>query len=91
MAYALIANIIVWIYITFHTGSLAVASCAMSMILVSFPVTTVIYKNIVGITNVSSLHLMVTFVVLGISADNIFVLWDAWTQSSKITVYTKME
>ena len=48
------------------------------MILLSFPITLVIYRNIMGITNVSSLHMMVVFVVLGISADNIFVLWDAW-------------
>lgn len=34
------------------------------------------------ITNLSSLHLIVTFVVLGISADNIFVLWDAFKQSN---------
>mmetsp|Transcript_11916 Transcript_11916/g.18379 ORF Transcript_11916/g.18379 Transcript_11916/m.18379 type:complete len:135 (+) Transcript_11916:2346-2750(+) len=53
----------------------------MWMILFSFPISLVIYKLIMGITNVSALHLMVVFVVLGISADNIFVTWDAWCQS----------
>lgn len=53
----------------------------MSMIVFSFPITLVIYRNIMMVTNVSALHLMVVFVVLGISADNIFVLWDAWRQS----------
>jgi len=52
------------------------------MILFSFPITLVLYRNILDVTNLSSLHLMVVFVVLGISADNIFVLWDAWRQSN---------
>lgn len=53
----------------------------MSMIVFSFPITLVLYRNVMMVTNVSALHLMVVFVVLGISADNIFVLWDAWRQS----------
>lgn len=53
----------------------------MTMILFSFPITLVIYRKIFMVTNVSSLHLMILFVVLGISADNIFVIWDAFRQS----------
>ena len=53
----------------------------MSMILFSFPITLVLYRNVLQVTNVSSLHLMVVFLVLGIAADNIFVLTDAWRQS----------
>ena len=74
--------------ITYHTGSLYVSSTACFMILVSFPITLVIYKLVMRVTNVSSLHLMVVFVVLGISADNIFVLWDAWRQSDTYPQYT---
>lgn len=69
---------LVWIYITFHTKSIFIGSTAMAMILFSFPITLVIYKKIMMVSNLSSLHLMITFVVLGISADNIFVFWDAW-------------
>lgn len=54
------------------------------MILISFPVSLVIYKLIFRISNLSSLHLMIVFVVLGIACDNIFVIWDAWTQSLAI-------
>ena len=64
-----------------HTKSLFISVTSMSMIVFSFPITLVIYRNIMMVTNVSALHLMVVFVVLGISADNIFVLWDAWRQS----------
>ena len=72
----------VWCFVTFHTKSFFVSSTSMSMILFSFPITLVIYRKIMGITNLSSLHLMIVFVVLGIAADNIFVLWDAWIQSN---------
>lgn len=65
----------------YHTQSIFVSSTAMSMIVFSIPITLVLYRNVMRVTNVSSLHLMVVFVVLGISADNIFVLWDAWRQS----------
>ena len=54
----------------------------MVQILFSFPITLVIYRVFLGITNLSALHLMVVFVVLGISADNIFVIWDSWNQSN---------
>lgn len=65
-------------YVTFHVKSLVAASWAMMQILFSFPITLTIYKLIMRVTNVSSLHLMIVFVILGISADNIFVIWDAW-------------
>ena len=77
-----LSSILVHMIICYHTGSIFVGSTSCFMILISFPVTLVIYKKIFMITNVSSLHLMVVFVVLGIAADNIFVLWDAWKQSS---------
>ena len=67
-----------YVYVTFHTKSLFIGTFSMSMILFSFPVTLVIYRLVLGITNLGSLHLMVIFVVLGIGADDIFVLWDAW-------------
>lgn len=76
--WSLLSSATVHAYVTWHVKSLFISSTALSMILLSFPITLVIYRNIMGITNVSSLHMMVVFVVLGISADNIFVLWDAW-------------
>ena len=76
-----LAAFLVFLFITYQTGSMYISTTSMSMILISFPISLVIYRLMLGITNVSSLHLMVVFVVLGISADNIFVLWDAWCQS----------
>lgn len=69
---------LVGMFITYHTKSPFVSMTSMSMILFSFPITLVIYRKLMKVTNVSSLHLMILFVVLGISADNIFVIWDAF-------------
>ena len=76
-----LATLVVFIYVSFHVKSIFVASTAMSQILFSFPITLVLYRIVLNVNNVSSLHLMIVFVVLGISADNIFVIWDAWCQS----------
>lgn len=73
-----LACLIVFLFVTKHTNSFFISSSSMTMILFSFPISLVLYKLVGGITNLSSLHLMVVFVVLGISADNIFVLFDAW-------------
>jgi predicted RND superfamily exporter protein len=76
-----LAAFVVYVYVIFHVKSLFVSTFAMAQILFSFPITLVIYKVFMRITNISPLHLMVVFLVLGISADNIFVIWDAWQQS----------
>lgn len=80
--WAVAAAMVVYAIVTIHVESLFVGTTSMSMILFSLPITLVIYRKIFAITNVSALHLCIVFVVLGISADNIFVLWDAWCQSA---------
>ena len=76
--WAALSSVLVHLIITYHTGSLFVGTTSCFMILISFPISLLIYRKVLNVTNVSSLHLMVVFVVLGIAADNIFVLWDAW-------------
>jgi predicted RND superfamily exporter protein len=71
----------VYLYVFFHLKSFFLSTAAMSQILFSFPITLVIYRVFMRISNIGPLHLMVVFLVLGISADNIFVICDAWVQS----------
>jgi len=80
--WAVAAALVVYAIVTLHVESLFIGTTSMLMILFSIPITLVIYRKIFSITNVSALHLCIVFVVLGISADNIFVLWDAWCQSA---------
>lgn len=77
-----LATAVVYSYVAFHVKSIFIANSSMSMILFSFPITLVIYRLMMRVGNLSSLHLMIVFVILGISADNIFVTWDAWCQSN---------
>lgn len=54
----------------------------MLQIAFSLPITLVIYKLIFGIGYFDSVHLLSVFIVLGISADNFFVIKDAWEQAA---------
>ena len=76
--WAAISVLTVYFIVTYHVKSIFIGSWSMMMILFSFPVTLVLYRKLFAITNLSALHLCIVFVILGISADNIFVLWDAW-------------
>jgi hypothetical protein len=66
------------LYFVLHLQSVFLASFSILIILLSFPVTQVIYRGVLGITYFSTLHIMVVFIVLGISADDVFVIVDAW-------------
>lgn len=82
MLWVVVSIMAIFFYVWNHTRSLFISCTSMVQILFSLPITCVIYRNILCITNLSVLHLMVLFVVLGVSADNIFVIWDAWRQSN---------
>lgn len=51
---------------------------AMLIILLSFGVTALIYEGLIGVTFFSNLNNLVIFIVLGIAADDFFVMMDAW-------------
>ena len=70
------------LWIRVHTGSLKFAAAATLQILLSIPVTALIYRYIIGFEYFAFLHLCSIFVVLGIGADDNFVLLDAWRQAS---------
>jgi predicted RND superfamily exporter protein len=67
--------------------SVVLAAFSILLIALSFSVTQVIYSGVFQIEYFASLHALVIFVVLGISADNVFVLFDAWQQSRAIEEY----
>jgi predicted RND superfamily exporter protein len=55
----------------------------MLAVIISLPITLVIYKLIFGIEYFAALQVVAIFIILGISADNFFVFNDAWEQSNK--------
>ena len=73
-----LAIIFVFFYIWFHVGSLFVAFTSMCMILLSYPLTQVIYTVVLQISFNNPTNSVTLFIVLGIAADDIFVFVDAW-------------
>ena len=61
-----------------HLGSTFLAVMSIVMILLSFPLCQVIYTYLLQITFNTSLNQVTIFIILGIAADDIFVLVDAW-------------
>lgn len=73
----------VWAYMWFHTKSLFLASFGMGHVVLSFPfayffLQLFLYPKSMGVLNFMSL-----FIILGIGADDVFILVDAWKQSEK--------
>lgn len=53
-------------------------TASLLMIMLSFPVTSLIVKYIFQMSYYQYLHAMLVFIVLGIATDDVFVFVDAW-------------
>lgn len=84
LLWAAVSVAVVTTYVFAHTRSPFACATSMSLVGFAIPIALVLYRNVAGVTNVSALHLTVLFVVLGLAADNIFVVWDAWRQSAAL-------
>jgi len=73
--------VFVSLLIRLHTRSSVFACAAMAQILMSIPVTAFLYRIVFRIEYFGMLHLCSIFLVLGIGADDNFVLLDAWRQA----------
>lgn len=71
----------VWFYISLNLGSIFLGTFAIFDIIVSFPITFLLYRYVFQITYFSTLHILAVFLVLGIAADDIFIFMDAWYQT----------
>lgn len=77
----------IFVYFVFHLKSIILAGYSIVLIVLSFGVTQAIYVGALKINFFITLHNMVIFIVLGITADNIFVFNDFWNQSAIITEF----
>merc|ERR1711965_406697 len=73
--------VFVSLLIRVHTGSSVYTCAATAQILMSIPVTAFFYRIVFRIDYFGTLHLCSIFLVLGIGADDNFVLFDAWRQA----------
>jgi hypothetical protein len=84
-AWSIFSVMFVFGYLCYHLSSLFLASVGIMLILLSFPLTSFITEGIFRVTYFSNLHSLVIFLVLGIAADDIFVFFDAWRQSERVS------
>ncbi|CAF1439929.1 unnamed protein product, partial [Didymodactylos carnosus] len=71
-----------------YLRSITVALMANICVLFSFACAYFSYKIVLGIDIFPYINLMATFILIGISCDNVFVIFDAW-YSEKLDVYNE--
>ena len=71
----------VYIWMNVHIESCFIASVGMLQIVLSLPFARLFYSIIGQVAYFSTLQSLVIFLVLGIGADDVFVLVDGWRQS----------
>lgn len=81
LLFAIFSIVFVLFWIRVHTKSSFIAAMGMYMIFMSLPFSLVIYSGIYQIPYFDSLHSLVLFIVLGVGADDVFVLVDSWRQT----------
>mmetsp|Transcript_44451 Transcript_44451/g.94750 ORF Transcript_44451/g.94750 Transcript_44451/m.94750 type:complete len:444 (-) Transcript_44451:1126-2457(-) len=73
----------VLLYMWFTTESLFMSSCGMFEIVFSLPIAFFVWCGPMG-HEITSLQILVIFLIMGIGADDVFVLLDAWKQSEMV-------
>lgn len=78
LTFAVFSILFVAFWIRVHTGSSFIALFGILMIFLSLPFGLFIYSAVFQIPYYSELHSLVLFIVLGVGADDVFVLVDSW-------------
>lgn len=79
MAFGSLAFVFIWLAVYMRSVALAIPSALG--ILLSLTVGIFIYKVVLRIEYFDFIHILVVFLILGIGADDVFVVFDAWGQS----------
>lgn len=81
MKYVILSLAILLVFLYMHSKSVFLALFAMGQVICAFPVAYCIYSRFLRIPYFAILHCFVVFLVLGISADDVFLLTDSWLMS----------
>eukprot|EP01052_Picozoa_sp_SAG31_P007169 SAG31_NODE_338_length_17490_cov_7.707032_12_plen_161_part_00 len=75
------AMVFSYLYIIFHTRDFGLSTVGMIHIMITIPVSLSIYLGPLGFDRFNTLCPLGIFVILGIGADDIFIMVDCWKQS----------
>ena len=81
----------IFIVMTLHTGSIFLAVCGLIQVLLSFPVALCLYSIVFKIKLFGVLQVAGIFIILGIGADDVFILTDALKQLKNSKTMTREE
>lgn len=82
LSFSGLAILLVFLIIWVHTSSFFLACSAMLQVILSFPITFVIYHFVFRQKYFAALQILTIFLLLGIGADDVFVFTDAWKQAA---------
>ena len=82
MSLAFGSLIFIVIFVLIQTGSFWVTLLAVLSILTSFLGANFIYRVVLDYQYLGIFHVLTIFIILGIGADNIFIVFDSWKESS---------
>ena len=75
---AVFSVVFVFFYLNVHLKSFFISTVGISIIIFSFPVTVLITEFVFQVTYFGSMHIVIVYIILGIGADDLFVVYDAW-------------
>ena len=74
-----------------HTGSTFLALGGMTAVIASLVVAQFVYVHAIGVTWIGMLNFLGVFIVLGVGADDVFVILEFWKQSKREVLSTARE
>ena len=85
MLLAVASLVFIVVFMCIQTGSLWVSLWAIFSILCCFFTTNLLYRLVLDYRYLGVFHVLSIFIVLGIGADDVFVMYDTWKESSHKT------
>mmetsp|Transcript_21365 Transcript_21365/g.41462 ORF Transcript_21365/g.41462 Transcript_21365/m.41462 type:complete len:1040 (+) Transcript_21365:395-3514(+) len=81
----------VYLWMLYQMRSFFLASFCMLQIIISLPVSIVVYRSVFQVSYFQFIHILVIFLILGIGADDVFVMNDGWRFSADAVEVKELE
>eukprot|EP00468_Gymnochlora_sp_CCMP2014_P000747 CAMPEP_0167740656 /NCGR_PEP_ID=MMETSP0110_2-20121227/407_1 /TAXON_ID=629695 /ORGANISM="Gymnochlora sp., Strain CCMP2014" /LENGTH=1038 /DNA_ID=CAMNT_0007624591 /DNA_START=145 /DNA_END=3262 /DNA_ORIENTATION=+ len=88
---AIFSLIFVYLWMLFQMKSFFLSTFCMLQVLFSLPVAIVVYRSVFQIPYFQFIHILVIFLVLGVGADDVFVMYDGWRFSAQAVEIKELE
>ena len=79
--------VVVFLYFCWYLGSIFLAVSSVINIVMSIPITLIIYYYVFKVLYFGSIHLSAFIIIIGIGADDIFVFHDFWLTTFQIKAF----